>query len=77
MATDRPAIDNNGSPRLYKELSIGYHSSLRWESEEAVGNMNSSGAVRQGRYSALVCASLGQMKNQEKLLVHVMYLEVL
>jgi hypothetical protein len=31
---------------------------------EAVGNMNSSGAV-QGRYSAVVCASLGQMKIPE------------
>jgi hypothetical protein len=39
---------------------------------EAVGNMNSSGAVRQGRYSAVVCASMGQMKNQKRLLVHVM-----
>jgi hypothetical protein len=28
MATDRPTIDNNGSPRLYKELSIDYRSSL-------------------------------------------------
>jgi hypothetical protein len=72
MATDRPTIDNNGSPRLYKELSIDYHGSLRWESEEAVWNINSSGAVRQGRYSAVVCASLGQMKNQKRLLVHVM-----
>jgi hypothetical protein len=39
---------------------------------EAVWNMNSSGVVRHGRSSGVVCASLGQMKNQEKLLVHVM-----
>jgi hypothetical protein len=39
---------------------------------EAVWNMNSSRAVRQGGYSGVVCASLGQMKNQKKLLVHVM-----
>jgi hypothetical protein len=39
---------------------------------KAAGNMNSSGAVRQGRYSEVGCASLGQMKNQKKLLVHVM-----
>jgi hypothetical protein len=25
MATNRPTIDNNGSPRLYKELNIDYH----------------------------------------------------
>jgi hypothetical protein len=30
MATDRPTIDNNGSPRLHKELSIDYQSSRRW-----------------------------------------------
>jgi hypothetical protein len=71
LATNRPTIDNSGSPRLYKQGRIDYCSSLRWESEEAVGNMNSSGAVRQGRYSAVVCTSLGQMKNQKRLLVHV------
>jgi hypothetical protein len=31
MATNRSTIDNNGSPRLYKELSIDYHSSLEYE----------------------------------------------
>jgi hypothetical protein len=31
MATDRRTIDNNGSPRLYKELRIDYHSSLECE----------------------------------------------
>jgi hypothetical protein len=39
---------------------------------EAVWNMNSSRAVRHGRSSGVVCASLGQMKNQKKLLAHVM-----
>jgi hypothetical protein len=38
----------------------------------AVWNMNSSGAVCHGRSSEVVCASLGQMKNQKKLLAHVM-----
>jgi hypothetical protein len=47
-----------------------------WESAEEVGNMNSSQAVRHGRSSEVVCASLGQMKNQKKLLINVMYLEV-
>jgi hypothetical protein len=31
VATNRPTIDNNGSPRLYKELRIDYHSSLEYE----------------------------------------------
>jgi hypothetical protein len=31
VAADRPTIDNNGSPRLYKELRIDYHSSLEYE----------------------------------------------
>jgi hypothetical protein len=39
---------------------------------EAVWNMSSSRAVRHRRSSGVVCASLGQMKNQKKLLVHVM-----
>jgi hypothetical protein len=39
---------------------------------KAVWNMNSPRAVRQGRYSGVFCASLGQMKNQKKLLVYVM-----
>jgi hypothetical protein len=39
---------------------------------EAVWNMNSSRAVRHGRSSEVVCASMGQMKNQKRLLVHVM-----
>jgi hypothetical protein len=28
---NKPTIDNNGSPRLYKELMIDYHSSLEYE----------------------------------------------
>jgi hypothetical protein len=39
---------------------------------EAVWNMSSSRAVRHGRTSGVVCASLGQMKNQKKSLVRVM-----
>jgi hypothetical protein len=31
VATNRPTIDNNGSPRLYEELRIDYHSSLEHE----------------------------------------------
>jgi hypothetical protein len=31
VATNRPTIDNNGSPRLYKELRIDFHSSLEYE----------------------------------------------
>jgi hypothetical protein len=33
MATNRPTIDNNGSPRLrlYEELRIDYQSSLEYE----------------------------------------------
>jgi hypothetical protein len=31
VATNIPTIDNNGSPRLYKELRIDYHSSLECE----------------------------------------------
>jgi hypothetical protein len=31
MATNRSTIDNNGSPRLYKELRTDYHSSLEYE----------------------------------------------
>jgi hypothetical protein len=45
MATDRPTLDNNGLPRLFKEISIGYHGSLRWESEEGDWNMKSSEQV--------------------------------
>jgi hypothetical protein len=30
VATNRPTIDNSGSPRLYKELMIDYHSSLEY-----------------------------------------------
>jgi hypothetical protein len=30
VATNRPTIDNDGSPRLYKELRIDYHSSLEY-----------------------------------------------
>jgi hypothetical protein len=31
VATNRPTVDNSGSPRLYKELRIDYHSSLEYE----------------------------------------------
>jgi hypothetical protein len=31
VATNRPTIDNNGSPILYKELMIDYHSNLEYE----------------------------------------------
>jgi hypothetical protein len=31
VATNGPTIDNNGSPGLYKELRIDYHSSLEYE----------------------------------------------
>jgi hypothetical protein len=31
VAANRPTIDNSGSPRLYKELRIDYHSSLEYE----------------------------------------------
>jgi hypothetical protein len=58
MATNK----TNNSPRLYKQEALII---------TAVWNMNSPGAVRHGRSSAVVCASLGQM-NQKKLLVHVM-----
>jgi hypothetical protein len=61
LATNRPTIHNSGSPRLYKQGRIDYCSSLRWEPEEAVSNMNSSGADHHGRSSEVVCASLGQM----------------
>jgi hypothetical protein len=30
MATNRPTVDNDGSPRLYKKLRIDYHSSLEY-----------------------------------------------
>jgi hypothetical protein len=31
MVMNRPTVDNNGSPRLYQELRIDYHSSLEYE----------------------------------------------
>jgi hypothetical protein len=31
VATNRPTIYNNRSPRLYKELRIDYHSNLEYE----------------------------------------------
>jgi hypothetical protein len=71
LETNRPTIDNNGSSRLYIIEAV-CDRSLKKEFAVAVWNMNSSQAVRQGRYSAVVCASLGQMKNQKRLLVRVM-----
>jgi hypothetical protein len=44
---------------------------------KSVRNRNSSGADRHGTSSEVVCASLGQIKIQKKLLVHVMQVEVL
>jgi hypothetical protein len=77
VATNRPTIDSQG----YKSREgLIIEAVWSWESArtgrdsssaEAVWNMTSSRAVRQGRYSGVVYASLGQMKNQKKLLVHV------
>jgi hypothetical protein len=60
MATNRPTIDSQGY-KSREGLII-----------TAVWNMNPSRAVRYGRSSGVVCASLGQMKNQKRLLIHVM-----
>jgi hypothetical protein len=72
MATNRPTIDSQGY-KSREGLIIGAvcDRSLKKEFALAVWNMNSSRVVRHGRSSGVVCASLGQMKNQKKLLVHV------
>jgi hypothetical protein len=73
MATNRPTIVSQGyKSREGLIIEAVCNRSLKKEFALAVWNMNSSQAVRQGRYSGVVCASLGQMKNQKKLLVHVM-----
>jgi hypothetical protein len=72
MATNRPTIDS----QCYKSregliIEAVCDRSLK-EFALAVWNMNSSREVRYGRSSGVVCASLGQMKNQKRFLVHVM-----
>jgi hypothetical protein len=72
MATNRPTIDSQG----YKSregfiIEAVCDKSLKKEFALAVWDMKSSRAVRHGSSSGVVCVSLGQMKNQKKLLVHV------
>jgi hypothetical protein len=65
MATNRQTVDR----RDCKSLVIGvYHSILQKASGKGVHHEQ----FLHGRSSGVVCASLGQMKNQKKLLVHVM-----
>jgi hypothetical protein len=45
LATNRPIIDNNGSPRLYKELMIDYRIVWSWESARAGRDSSSSEQV--------------------------------
>jgi hypothetical protein len=73
MATNRPTIDSQGyKSREGLIIEAACDMSLKKEFALAVWNMNSSLAVRHGRSSGVVCASFGEMKNQNKLLVHVM-----
>jgi hypothetical protein len=73
MATNRPTIDSQGyKSRQGLIIEAVCDRSLKEEFALVVWNMNSSRAVRHGRYSEVICASLEQMKNQKKLLVHVM-----
>jgi hypothetical protein len=73
MATNRPAIDSQGyKSREGLIIEAVCDRSLKKVFALAVWNMNSSRAVRYGRSSGVFCASLGQMKNQKKLLVHVL-----
>jgi hypothetical protein len=67
MATNRPTIDSQGyKSREGLIIEAVCDRSLKTEVALAVWNMKSSRAVRYGRYSGVVCASLGQMKNQKK-----------
>jgi hypothetical protein len=71
MTTNRPTIDSQGyKSREGLIIEAVCDRSLQKEFALVVWNMNSSRAVHQ--VSGVVCASLGQMKNQKKLLVHVM-----
>jgi hypothetical protein len=72
MATNRPTIDSQGYKSREGLIIVAVCDRSLKEFAPAVWNMNSSREVRHGRSSGVVCASLGQMKNQEKLLVHVM-----
>jgi hypothetical protein len=73
MATNRPTIDSQGyKSREGLIIEAVCNRSLKKEFALGVWNMNSSRAVHQGRYSGVICASWGQMKNQKKLLVHVL-----